>query len=97
MAKNDCSAPARRIMFGSAPFILFLKRHSDKRSLFVVFLLHVGSDLRILIDRLEVSIDLLVGLDDCLRNTIQHSSIEPAHQSPHGQVSNGHLVANIKS
>ena len=65
--------------------------------LFVVLLLHVGSDLRILIHGVEVSIDLFVRLEDGLGNTIQHSSIEPAHEPPHCQVSNGHLGADIES
>ena len=80
--------------------VYFVKKKQiqiQQRLLFVVFLLHVGSDLGILIHRLEVTIDLLVGLENGLRNTIQHSSIEPAHQSPDGQVSNGHLAPNIES
>lgn len=75
----------------------FKKIFGTKRSLFVVFLLHVGSDLRILIHRLEVSIDQFVGLEDGLGNTVQRSSIEPTHESPDGQVSDGHLVPNIES
>ena len=79
--------------------VYFVKKKQiqiQQRLLFVVFLLHVGSDLGILIHRLEVTIDLLVGLENGLRNTIQHPSIEPAHQPPDGQVGDGHLVAHIE-
>ena len=72
-----------------------------------IFFLHVGSDvilsdllalyLRILLHGLEVFIDLSVRLKYLQRNAIQSSSKDPAEHSPEHQISNGHLVSNIKS
>ena len=71
-----------------------------------VFLLHVGSDLsltdliasdlRLLLHCLVVSIDLSVGLKDLQRNPVQSSTKDPAEKSPDCQISNGHLLSNIK-
>ena len=71
-----------------------------------VFLLHVGSDLsltdlvasdlRPLLHCLVVSRDLSVRLKDLLRNAVQSSSKDPTEKSPDCQISNGHLLSNIK-
>ena len=71
-----------------------------------VFFLHVGSDLRltdplatdlrILIHCLTVCTDLSVRLKDLPRDAVKSSSKDPAEKSPDCQISNGHLVSNIK-
>ena len=87
-------------MFSLAPCILVKKTKTfgyRERPLFVVFLLHVGSDLRILVHSLKVTIYQLIRLEDVPGDSIKNPSIDPTQQSPDSEVSDGHLVTDVES